>query len=116
MKGISPYIMNHELNVDPTYKPVKQTRRKLHPERAQAVNEEVSKLLEAGSIAEVKYPELLANPVVVKKKNGKWRVYVDFIDLNKACPNDSFPLPHIDQFVEAIAGNELLSFMDAFSG
>ena len=62
------------------------------------------------------YPDWLANPVVVKKKNGKWRVCVDFTDLNKACPKDSFPLPHIDRLVEATAGNELLSFMDAFSG
>ncbi|KAG7557017.1 Ribonuclease H domain [Arabidopsis suecica] len=65
---------------------------------------------------EVKYPDWLANPVVVKKKNGKWRVCVDFTDINKACPKDSFPLPHIDRLVESTAGNELLTFMDAFSG
>ncbi|KAG7556989.1 Reverse transcriptase domain [Arabidopsis suecica] len=58
----------------------------------------------------------LANLVVVKKKNGKWRVCVDFTDLNKACPKDNFSLPHIDQLVEATAGNKLLSFMDAFAG
>ncbi|XP_013617459.1 PREDICTED: uncharacterized protein LOC106323971 [Brassica oleracea var. oleracea] len=51
-----------------------------------------------------------------KKKNGKWRVCIDFTDLNKACLKDSFPLPHIDRLVEATAGHELLSFMDAFSG
>ena len=86
------------------------------PERAKAVNDEVDKLLKAGSITEVKYPDWLANPVVVKKKNGKWRVCIDFTDLNKACPKDSYPLPHIDRLVEATTGNELLSFMDAFSG
>ncbi|KAG7552776.1 Ribonuclease H-like superfamily [Arabidopsis thaliana x Arabidopsis arenosa] len=116
MTGIDPMIVTHELNVDSTYKPVKQKRRKLGSERAKAVNDEVSKLLKAGSITEVKYPEWLANPVVVKKKNGKWRVCIDFTDLNKACPKDSYPLPHIDRMVEATAGNELLSFMDAFSG
>ncbi|CAA7029198.1 unnamed protein product [Microthlaspi erraticum] len=116
MKGIDPAITSHELNVDSTYKPMRQKRRKLGADKAQAVNEEVEKLLRAGSITEVKYPEWLANPVVVKKKNGKWRVCVDFTDLNKACPKDSFPLPHIDRLVEATAGNELLSFMDAFSG
>jgi len=73
-------------------------------------------LLKFGSIREVKYPDWLANPVVVKKKNGKLRVCIDFTDLNKACPKDSFPLPHIDRLVEAIVGHELLSFMDAFSG
>ena len=85
-------------------------------ERAKAVNDEVDKLLKIGSIREVQYPELLANTVVVKKKNGKDRVCIDFTDLNKACPEESFPLPHIDRLVESTAGNELLSFMDAFSG
>lgn len=55
------------------------------------------------------------NTVVVKKKNGKWRVCIDFTHLNKACPKDSFPLPHIDRLVEATCEHELLSFMDAFS-
>ncbi|XP_024004820.1 uncharacterized protein LOC112081977 [Eutrema salsugineum] len=116
MPGIDPQIACHELNIDPTYKPIKQKRRKLGPEKAQAVNDEVERLLKAGSITEVKYPDWLANPVVVKKKNGKWRICVDFTDLNKACPKDSFPLLHIDRLVEATAGNKLLSFMDAFSG
>ncbi|XP_024009904.1 uncharacterized protein LOC112085120 [Eutrema salsugineum] len=116
MPGISVDVTCHELNVDPTFKPVKQKRRKLGPERAKAVNDEVERLLKVGSIAEAKYPDWLANPVVVKKKNGKWRVCVDFTDLNKACPKDSFPLPHIDRLVEANAGNKLLTFMDAFSG
>ncbi|XP_018454115.1 uncharacterized protein LOC108825305 [Raphanus sativus] len=116
MKGIDPAITSHELNVDPTFKPIRQKRRKLGPERSKAVNDEVDRLLAADSIMEVKYPDWLANPVVVKKKNGKWRVCVDFTDLNKACPKDSFPLPHIDRLVEATAGNALLTFMDAFSG
>ena len=53
--------------------------------------------------------------VIVKKANGKWRMYVDFTDLNKACPKDSYPLSRIDQLVDSIAGHQLLSFMDAFS-
>ncbi|MBW1279428.1 hypothetical protein, partial [Escherichia coli] len=95
--GIDISVASHELNVDPSFKPIKQKRRKLRPERAKAVNDEVERLLRVGSIREVKYPDWLANPVVVKKKNGKWRVCVDFTDLNKACPKDSFPLPHIDR-------------------
>uniref|UniRef100_A0A251S1L9 Putative reverse transcriptase domain-containing protein n=1 Tax=Helianthus annuus TaxID=4232 RepID=A0A251S1L9_HELAN len=67
-------------------------------------------------IREVKYPKWLANVVVVQKKNGKWRVCVDFTDLNKACPKDPFPLPHIDSMMDATAGHELLTFMDASSG
>lgn len=115
MTGISTEVISHELNVDPTFKPVKQKYRKLGPDRAEAVNAEVVRLLEEGLIREVKYPEWLANPVVVKKKNGKWRVCVDFTDLNKACPKDCFPLPHIDRHVESTTGHEMLSFMDAFS-
>ncbi|MFS7992507.1 putative nucleotidyltransferase, Ribonuclease H [Helianthus anomalus] len=67
-------------------------------------------------IREVKYPRWLANVVVVQKKNGKWRICVDFTDLNKACSKDPFPLPHIDSMVDATAGHELLTFIDASSG
>ena len=62
------------------------------------------------------YPDWLANVILVKKANGKWRMCVDFTNLNKACPKDSFPLPMIDQLVDSIAGHKLLTFMDAFSG
>ena len=78
--------------------------------------EEVEKLLTAGFIREVYYPKWLANIVMVKKSNGKWRMYVDFTTLNTACPKDSFPFPRIDQLVNSTAGHELLTFMDAFSG
>ena len=62
------------------------------------------------------YPNWLANLILVKKANGKWRMCVDFTDLNKACPKDSFPLPMIDQLMDSTAGHKLLTFMDAFSG
>ena len=78
--------------------------------------DEVNKLLTAKFIREVHYPEWLANVVMVKKANGKWRMCVDFTDLNQACPKDSFPLPRIDQLVDSTAGHKLLTFMDAFSG
>ena len=70
----------------------------------------------AGFIREIKYPEWLANVVVVPKKGEKWRVYVDYTDLNEACLKDSFPLPRIDQIVDTSAGHGMLSFLDAFSG
>ena len=54
--------------------------------------------------------------VVVPKKGSKWRVCVDYTDLNEACPKDSFPLPRIDKIVDALGGNGMLSFLDAFSG
>ena len=85
-------------------------------ERDKAVAKEVRKLLEAGFIREVYYPDWLANVVMVKKNNRKWRMYVDFTDLNRACPKDSYPLPWIDTLVDSTVRHELLSFMDAFSG
>ena len=68
------------------------------------------------AIKEVHYPEWLATTVVVKKKTGKWRVCMDFTDLNKACPKDSFPLPKIDQLIDATAGHDRMSFLDAYRG
>uniref|UniRef100_A0A2N9FD92 Integrase catalytic domain-containing protein n=1 Tax=Fagus sylvatica TaxID=28930 RepID=A0A2N9FD92_FAGSY len=116
MPGISTEVIAHKLNVNPSTSPVKQKRRVFAPERNAAVMKEVDKLLKAGFIREVYYPEWLANVVMVKKSTGKWRMCVDFTDLNKACPKDSYPLPRIDQLVDSTAGHKLLSFMDAFSG
>ena len=115
MGGIDPVIITHRLNVSPSFNPVKQKRRSFAPERKKAINEEVDKLLQAGAIREVEYPEWLTNVVLVKKENDKWWLCIDFTDINKACPKDSFPLPRIDLIVDATAGHELLSFMDAFS-
>ena len=78
--------------------------------------DEVNKLLVANFIREVHYLEWLANLIMVKKANEKWRMCVDFIDLNQAYPKDSFPLPRIDQLVDSIAKHKLLTFIDAFSG
>lgn len=66
-------------------------------------------------ISEVCYPDWLANIVLVKKLNGKWRMCVDYIDMNKACLKDCFSLPQIDQLVNLVSEHQLLSFMDAFS-
>ena len=77
---------------------------------------EVRKLQEVEFIRKVYYPDWLANIVMVKKANGKWRMCVDFTNLNKACPKDSYPLPWIDALVDSTARHRLLSFMDPFSG
>ena len=116
MGGIDPTVITHRLNVIPSFKQIKQKRRSFAPERQKAINEEVGKLLQAGAIRKVEYPEWLANVVLFKKANGKWRLCINFTDINKACPKDSFPLPRIDLIVDATAGHELLSFMDALSG
>ncbi|XP_074346943.1 uncharacterized protein LOC141685756 [Apium graveolens] len=91
-------------------------RRNFAPERQKAIDEEVEKLLKAGIIKEIKYPEWLANIVMVKKSNDKWKICVDYTDLNDACPQDPYPLPNIDQLIGATSGHIMLSFIDAFSG
>ena len=114
MPAIDPTVMCHKLKVDPSHKPVLQKPPRTGVPQTEAVIEEVQKLLEAGSIREVHYPQWLANTVVVKKKTGKWRVCVDFTDLNKAYPKDSFPLPKIDQLIDTTAGHDRISFLDAY--
>jgi hypothetical protein len=114
--GVSPELACHSLNIGSEHRPVVQKRRKLAPERATTVLEEVGRLLTSGAIREIQYPVWLSNTVVVKKKNGKWRVCIDFTDLNKACPKDPFPLPRIDQMVDSASGHARLSFLDAFQG
>jgi hypothetical protein len=76
----------------------------------------VKDLLKANFISEAKYITWLSNVVLVKKSNGKWRMCVDYTDLNMACPKDAYPLPNIDKLVDNSSGYKLLSFMDAYSG
>lgn len=117
MPGVDPNIICHRLHVSPACKPVAQKRRNFAPERVAIIEAEIDKLLAAGFIEEVSYSQWLANVVLVaKQEKGKWRVCVDYTDLNKACPKDNFPLPRIDQLVDSTSGNQLLSFTDAYSG
>ncbi|XP_058216809.1 uncharacterized protein LOC131327681 [Rhododendron vialii] len=116
MPGADPSFICHELNIDQAKRPVVQKARQSSPVHSEAVIDEVNGLLNAKAIREVQYPRWLANTVVVKKKNGKWRVCVDYSNLNDACPKDFFPLPQIDQLVDATAGHARLSFMDAYRG
>ena len=101
MPAIDPSIIVHKLNVSPLFSPVRQKKRVFAQERDKAITEEVHKLYEADFIREVYCPDWLANVVMVKKANGKWRMCVDFTDLNRACPKDNYPLPRIDILVDS---------------
>jgi hypothetical protein len=114
--GVNKDVIEHSLNVDPSFRPRKQRLRKMSDDKAEGARDEVKRLLSAGVIREVKYPEWLANTVMVKKANDKWRMCIDFTDLNKACPKDEFPLPRIDSLVDAAASSELMSLLDCYSG
>jgi hypothetical protein len=98
--------------VDPSFRPRKQMLWKMSKDKAEGARNKVKILLSAGVIREVKYLERLANTVMVKKANGKWRMCIDFTDLNKACPKDEIPLPRIDSLVDAAASLELMSLLD----
>ena len=113
---VDPNFICHHLNVNPSITPRRQPPRRPSKEHVEAVENEVTKLKQAGAIKEVFYPQWLANTVVVKKKTGKWHMCMDFTDLNKACPNDPFPMPWIDQLVDATVGHLQMSFLDAFQG
>ena len=114
--GLNPGFICHHLNVDPFVIPKKQPPRRSSKDHFDAVKEEVIKLKWAEAIKEVFYLEWLANTVVVRKKSRKWRVCVNFTDLNKTCPKDPFPMPRIDQLVDATVGHPRMSFLDAFQG
>ena len=83
MPGVLRELAEHTLKIDPKFKPVKQFLRLFNEERRKAIGEEVARLLAAGFIVEVFHPEWLANPVLVLKKNGTWRMCVDYTDLKR---------------------------------
>src|SRR6266498_2962032 len=116
MPGVPQEVIEHTLNVKEGAMPVKQRLRRFAQDLKEAIRDELTKLMAANFIKEVYHPNWLANPVLVKKKNGKWRVCIDYTDLNKACHKDPFPLPRIDQIVDSTADCDLLCFLDAYSG
>jgi hypothetical protein len=115
MPGIPRDVAEHSLDIRARARPVKQHMRRFDEEKRRAIGEEIHKLMAARFIKEVFHPEWLANPVLVKKKGGKWRMCVDYTSLNKACPKVPYPLPRIDQIVDSTAGCKTLSFLDAYS-
>jgi len=98
MPRIDLEVICHKLSIKADAKPVKQKPRRM--------NENQESFNPTGSLISS----------LVKKKNGKWRVCIDFTNFNEACPKDNYPLPKIDQLVEVTVGYELLNFMDAYSG
>jgi hypothetical protein len=113
--GVSRSIITHSLGIDFSVRPKKQRLRKMTDEKTEAAKVVVHRLLEAIFIEPIAYPTWLANVVMVQKKSAKWRMCIDFMSLNKACPKDNFPLPRIDKIVDSAAGCEVMSLLDCFS-
>ena len=114
--GVNPSFICHHLNVNPSVTPRKQPPRHSFKNHSDVVKDEVMKLKQVRAIKEVFYPEWLANIVVMKKKNRKWRVCVNFTDMNKACLKDPFSMPRIDKLVDATVGHPRMSFLETFQG
>jgi hypothetical protein len=116
LQGVDRDIIEHALETDEKIPPKKQKLRKMSEEKVKAVEAEVQRLQDAQVIREVKYPVWLANTIPVKKKNRKWRICMDYTDLNKACKKDDFPLERVDKIVDDVANSEMLSLLYMFSG
>jgi hypothetical protein len=116
LQGVDKDIIKHSLETNEKIMSKKQKLRKMSEEKVKVVEDEVQRLQDVKVISEVKYPVWLANTVSVKKKSGKWRMCVDFTDLNKACKKDDFPLERVDKIVDDTAYSEMLSLLDMLSG
>ncbi|XP_071719395.1 uncharacterized protein [Rutidosis leptorrhynchoides] len=114
MTGVPRDIEEHKLNVNPSLTPVRQKKRHMDLKRSDWLCAEVDNLVRANILREVRYQTWVANPVLVKKADGNWRMCVDFKDINKACPKDNYPLPEIDWKVESLSGFRYKCFMDAY--
>ncbi|GJX65133.1 reverse transcriptase domain-containing protein [Tanacetum coccineum] len=114
--GVPRSIAEHRLTIREGCPPIRQKRRGQASDRNKAIQEEVSKLVEAQIMREVHYHRWLSNSVMVKKHDGSWRMCVDFTDLNKACPKDYYPLLEIDWKVESLCGYPFKCFLDAYKG
>jgi hypothetical protein len=117
MSGVLKKLIKHWLKVNPKATREKQRLQRFTTDKREAIKKELAKLLVASFIKEVYHPEWLAKLVLVlKKNNNKWRMCVDYTNLNKHCPKDPFTLPRIDQVIDSTAGCVLLSFLDCYSG
>ncbi|GKA38003.1 reverse transcriptase domain-containing protein [Tanacetum coccineum] len=116
MTGIPRVITEHSLDTYPYIEPKVQKKSSLDPDRRKVVTDEVNEWLKADIVRRVRYPTWVANPVLVKKVNGRWRMCIDFKDLNKACPKDLYPLLEIDWKIESLTGFQYKCFLDAYKG
>eukprot|EP00253_Pinus_taeda_P006092 PITA_06092 len=116
LKTYDASIIQHTIPMLSEQKPVQQKLRKIHPNLESQIKTELNKLLKAKIIFPVRHSNRVSNMVPVRKKNGDIRICIDFRNLNKASQKDNFPLPTMEQTLHSIAGSELMSFLDGFSG
>jgi hypothetical protein len=115
MPKIPREVIEHYLKIYPDARPMQQRPRKQSIEWQNFICEEIKKLLNAGFIREIHHPRWLANLVVIPKAGRKLQMCIDYTNLNKACPKDSFPLSCIDQIMDSTSRCDLLCFLNAYS-
>jgi hypothetical protein len=116
MPGLDRSIVEHWLPLKKGFQPFKQRARQMKAEVLEEVKKEVERMLEAGFIRLCKYVEWISSVVPVQKKDGRWRVCVDFRDLNRATPKEEYPMPVAETLINTAAGHKILSFMDVNAG
>jgi hypothetical protein len=116
MPGLDRSIVEHRLPLKKGFWPFQQRARQMRTEVLEEVKKEIEKMLEAGFIRPCRYAEWISSIVLIQKKDGRWRVYVDFRDLNRATPKDEYPMHVVETLINAAAGNKIMSFMDGNAG
>ncbi|XP_022041597.1 uncharacterized protein LOC110944195 [Helianthus annuus] len=116
MTGVPRDITEHCLNTYPSVEPKVQRRRSLGADKTKAMNKQVCEFLKAGIMREVRYQSWVANPVMVEKSSGGWRMCVDYTDLNNTCPKDCYSLPEIDKKIDSLAPYRWKCFLDCYKG
>ncbi|KAK1646488.1 hypothetical protein QYE76_064293 [Lolium multiflorum] len=116
MPGLDRSIIEHRLPLKKGFRPFQQRARQMKAEVLEEVKKEIKKMLDAGFIRPCRYAEWISNVVPVEKKDGRWRVAIDFRNLNSATPKDEYPMPVAETLINAAAGHKILSFMDGNAG
>jgi hypothetical protein len=112
MPGLDRSIIEHRLPLKKGFRPFQQRARQMRTEVLEEVKKEIEKMLEAGFIRPCRYAEWISSIVPVQKKDGRWRVCVDFRDLNRSTPRDEYLMPVAEMLINVAVGNKILSFMD----
>ncbi|PTQ27291.1 hypothetical protein MARPO_0207s0002 [Marchantia polymorpha] len=116
LKGVPREMVEHRISLVPGAKPIRQKERRMNPQLQLLVRAELERLLKAGFIKPVEITDWVSPMVLVKKKNGKIRVCVDYRKLNACTQKDHFPLPFITLLLEEVGGHARYTFMDGYAG
>lgn len=116
MCGIHPDMCIHHIYIQENVRPIRQPQRRMNLVLKDIVKDELQKLLNVNFIYPISDRKWVSPLVMVPNKNGKWRVCVDFRELNRVTLRDYFPLPFIDQVLDTLSGKQYFSFLDGYSG